>query len=220
VNNKILTKCSFLSLLLVSLPGFSGGSGPFSFNPSLYFGALGGYGSTTWAGLVPVKSRQNSALSMATPIKVSEGGSVAGAFIGYEFVPAFALELTYMDYPNANVFFDPMSLFSFKHDDLEMFRTKTKTVSLLAKVMMPVSNTAFRLYSSVGAAGVQRKDMLINDWRLSPSFGAGLNYRLGKHVMAEIGANYTAGYGESQLSPADSYFPFLYSVVGRLAYRF
>ena len=190
------------------------------FKQSLYVGLLGGYGSTTWAGLVPNKEKQNTALSMATPIKVTEGGGVAGVFIGYEFIPAFALEMSYMDYPDAEVFFDPMSLFSFKHDDLELFRTKTKTVSLLAKVMLPISNSAFRLYSSVGAAGVQRKDMLINDWRLSPAFGAGLNYRLRKHVMAEIGANYTAGYGESQLSPADSYFPFLYSVTGRLAYRF
>ncbi|KTC84130.1 outer membrane beta-barrel protein [Legionella brunensis] len=185
-----------------------------------YIGVFGGYGSTTWEGLVPLKENQNAALSMSTPIKVTEGGGVWGVFVGYEFIPQLAFELSYMRYPDANVSFDPMSLFSFMNDNLTTFKTKTETVDLKGKIMLPISNTRLRIYSSVGAAGVHRNDMLVNDWRLSPTFGAGLNYHVTEHFMAELGGSYTAGYGEAQLNPTDAYFPFLYSVGLRLAYGF
>lgn len=192
----------------------------FSFNQKAYVGILGGYGSTTWDGLVPTKENQNSALSISTPIKVTEGGGVWGFLFGYEFIPVFAAELTYSRFAKAKVFFDSLSFFSYENNELVKFNTKTEVVSLMAKIMLPISNTAFRVYSSVGAATLHRQDILANHWRLSPTFGAGLNYELNKHLMAEIGGNYTAGYGESQLSPSETYFPFLYSITARLAYRF
>ncbi len=218
---KKLARCSFLPFFLYSLFCFSGSEGKsFTINQPFYIGFLGGYGSTTWEGLVPTKNNQNSALNLSTPIRVAEGGTVWGFLTGVEFMPAFAVELNYMNYPDAKILFDPMSLFSFEHDDLVTLVTKTETISLMAKVMLPIANTSFKIYSSAGAAGIHRRDIIINDWRLTPTFGVGLNYRLTKHLMAEIGGNYTTGYGESQLSPTDSFYPFLYSVTGRLAFRF
>ncbi|WED41799.1 outer membrane beta-barrel protein [Legionella cardiaca] len=209
-----------LPLFVSSLSSYAGSQGSIASSHSFYLGVLGGYGSTTWEGLVPLRENQNAALSMSTPIDVHEGGGVWGVFTGYEFIPQLAIELNYMRYPDADVHFDPLSLFSFLNDNLTTFKTKTETVDLKAKVMLPISNTNFRLYSSVGAAGVHREDILVNDWHLSPAFGAGLNYRFNTHFMGELGGNYTAGYGEAQLNPTDAYFPFLYSVVLRLAYRF
>lgn len=191
-----------------------------SFQNSLYVGAIGGYGSTTWEGLVPTKENQNLALSMSTPIRVKEGGRVWGVFTGYEFARSFALELSYMRYPDAKISFDSMSLFSFMNDNLVTFTTKTETLDLKAKIMLLIPHTPIRVYSSVGAASLHRNDMLVNEWRLSPAFGAGFNFHFSEHLMGELGGNYTAGYGEAQLTPTDSYFPFLYSVVFRLAYCF
>ena len=191
-----------------------------TFQHPLYIGATGGYGSTTWAGLVPAEENQNLAISLSTPIEVKEGGGVWGFFAGYEWTPYFALEAAYMRYPDAHVTFDPISLFSFINEGLDGFTTRTETVSAMAKIMLLIPNTHMRLYSSLGVAGVHREDMLKDRWRSSPTFGAGFNYHFAEHFMAEIGGNYTAGYGESQLNPTDVYFPFLYSGFVRLAYCF
>ncbi|WP_028388380.1 outer membrane beta-barrel protein [Legionella fairfieldensis] len=209
-----------LQLSFFSFFCHAGTTGDNLFQRSFYLGAMGGYGSTTWNGLVPTEENQNLAINISTPVKVEEGGGVWGFFVGYEFAPVFALEANYMRYPDANVVFDPISIFSFDNDDLTKFITRTETASLVGKIMLLVPNTKARIYSSIGAAGVHRQDMLIDHWRLSPTFGAGLNYHFTDHLMGELGGNYTAGYGESQLSPADVYFPFLYSVSLRLAYFF
>lgn len=184
-----------------------------------YFGGSFGHGATTWQGLVPNEQNQNMALGMSTPIKVSEGGLVGGAFLGYEFTPTFAIEASYMRYPQATVYFDPNSLFSFNNDDQTEFNTNTEVLSLMGKIMIPVSNTKWRLYSSIGIADVHRKDIMMDGSRLSPSFGVGLNLNISEHLMTELAANYTAGYGESQLEPSATYVPFLYSIFFRFAYR-
>ena len=189
-------------------------------NHPLYLGAMGGYGSTTWRGLVPTKENQNPAISLSTPVNVTEGGALWGVIAGYEFIPYFALEASYMHYPNAKVAFDSTSLFSFTTDGLTAFDTHTESLSLMGKIMLLIPNTKFRVYSSAGAAGVHRNDILINDWRLSPTFGVGVNVHFTEHFMSEIGGNYTAGFGESNLNPTESYFPFLYSLTLRLAYCF
>ena len=191
-----------------------------AFKHPLYVGALGGFGSTTWRGLVPSENNQNLAMSMSTPVNVGEGGQVWGFLAGYEFSPFFALEANYMHYPNAYINFDSLSLFSFTYEGLTGFSTDTETLSIMGKIMLIIPDTKMRVYSSAGIANVHRQDMIVDDWRLSPSFGVGLNYMISDHLLGEIGGNYTAGFGESQLNPADTYFPFLYSVSLRLAYYF
>ena len=185
-----------------------------------YIGAIGGYGSTTWQGLVPSKENQNIALKLSTPINVEEGGSTWGIMTGYEFTPFFAIEANYIHYNDANVNFDPISLFSFLHDGLETLPTKTESISLMGKLMVPIPHSKMKIFSSAGVAGVHRKDIAVNGWRPGPSFSAGVNYSFTEKIMGEVAGNYTAGYGESQLSPVDTYFPFLYSVTVHLIYRF
>jgi opacity protein-like surface antigen len=116
--------------------------------------------------------------------------------------------------------FDPLSLFTFDHNGSEGFSTKTEMAALSGKFMFLLPKSTVRAFSSVGAAGVHRDDVIANRWRLSPTFGVGLNYNLSPNVMVEAGINYTGGYGESELDPAEDYIPFLYSGFLRLAYRF
>jgi opacity protein-like surface antigen len=190
------------------------------FKHPFYFGVTGGYGSTTWGHLVPPKEKQNAAMLLATPLKATEGGGLWGVFVGYEIIPTFALEASYSRYPNATIFYSPLSIFSFEHDGVTEVTTKTETVSLLAKFMLLIPHTAgVRAYSSAGAAEVHRYDMIQDRWRLSPTFGVGVNYNITDRIMLEVGANYTAGYGEAELDPTQDFVPFLYSVFGRLAFR-
>lgn len=185
-----------------------------------YVGFMGGYGSTTWGGLVPSEANQNLAISMSTPLYVEEGGKTFGFMAGYEVSPYFAFESNYIRYPRADVFFDTQSLFNFTYNGRTQFNTTTETAGLSAKIMLVVPDTVMRVYSSFGIANVHRQDMIVDDWRLSPTFGVGLNYHISEHFMGELAGNYTAGFGESQLNPTDTYFPFLYSATIRLAYCF
>lgn len=208
-----------LSWVVLNLYAMSVSTQPIVSHP-VYIGGMGGYGSTTWQGLVPADENLNLAMSMSTPIAAQEGGGVWGIFAGYEILPYFAVEANYMRYPDAKVLFDPMSLFSFSNHDLTEFTTQTETANIMGKVMFYIPNTQVRVYSSAGVANVHRKDMLLDDWRVTPTFGMGLNYHFAERVMGELAGNYTAGFGESQLNPTESYFPFLYSVTFRLAYCF
>ncbi|WP_298624251.1 outer membrane beta-barrel protein [uncultured Legionella sp.] len=220
MSKKLLPLFLLVSLFFMVVNCNAGTTGTAPPHHSFYAGALGGFGSTTWKGLVPTKENQNMALILSTPIEVTEGGGVWGLFTGYEFSPYFAIEASYIRYPEAKVFFDSMSLFSFNNDGKIELHTKTETVNLMGKIMLQIPNSKIRVYSSAGIADVHRDDFLINQWLISPTFGAGLNYRLTDHLMTELGANYTAGFGESQLEPTSSYIPFLYSVSIRVAYLF
>jgi len=215
-----LTK-SYLMLLCFSTSLSCHAGVPTTFYKNMYVGALAGYGSTTWQGLVPSSGNQNLALSMSTPLQVSEGGAVWGFLAGYEISQYFALEANYTKYPDARVAFDPVtSLFSFDHAGQTEFITNTEMYSLMGKVMLVVPDTKVRVFSSAGVATVHREDMIVNDSLVSPTFGVGVNYPINEHFMAELAGTYTTGFGESQLNPADSYIPFLYSVSFRLAYHF
>ncbi|MCR9191249.1 MAG: hypothetical protein NXI01_01130 [Gammaproteobacteria bacterium] len=190
------------------------------FHHRYYFGGMGGYGSTTWNALVPRQTGQNSALSISTPTEVGEGGAVWGLAAGYEFIPCFALELNYMQFPDATIMFDEYSLFAFDNDGITNLNTKTETVSLNAKLMLHIPHTkSLRAFSSVGVAAVIRKDQINETNRISPTFGFGINFLPVDRVMIEIGSNYTAGYGESEINPVEDYVPFLYSVFGKVTFR-
>lgn len=190
------------------------------FRYPFYIGAMGGYGSTTWQGLVPSIGNQNIAMSISTPIAVKEGGGVWGFLAGYELTRYFAIEANYMRYPDAVVTFDEDSLFAFEQDGLTDLHTQTQTGSVLAKVMLVIPKTSMRVYSGAGVASVWRMDDINQDYRISPTFAFGVNVNFNARVMGEIGANYTAGYGESEINPANDFVPFLYSVFAKLALRF
>lgn len=220
----LVNKCCWIGLLvLCSQPGFATFNPPATpssfFKHPLYIGAGGGYGATTWSGLVPAEDNQNVALSLSTPIAVNEGGAIWGFFAGYEVTPHVALEAAYRHYPIAKITFDEESLFTFEHDGRLFFNTQAETLSLMAKIMLFVPETPIRFFSSFGAAGLHRSDMLYDDWLPTPTFGLGFNCSFNERIMGEIAANYTAGNGESELNPAEDFVPFLYSVEFRIAYR-
>ena len=110
-------------------------------------------------------------------------------------------------------------MFAFDNENLVNLETETSVVALMGKVMFIVPKSTARVFSSFGVARVQRDDQLNNTWRISPTFGLGANYNLDPHLMTEIGAVYTAGYGESELNPAKDFIPFLYGVFLKVAYR-
>lgn len=189
------------------------------FRYPFYIGITNGYGSTTWGNLVP--KDPDSTMSIATPIRVHEGGYVGGFYAGYEIIPVFALELSYMHYPNAKLIYDYNSLFSFNHNDRTELITRTESIALVGKFMLMIPHTTgLRAYATAGAAEVHRYDTLVNRWRLSPQFGAGFDYLVTCHMMIELGTEYVAGYGRAEVQPSDHFIPFLYSGYLRLAYRF
>lgn len=185
-----------------------------------YIGGIVGAGSTTWYGLVPTISNKNEAMSVATPLEVNEGGGVFGALLGYEFSPFFAIEANYLKYPSAYIIFDKFSIFALDHDGGNNFKSNTETIGVLGKIMVAVPKTHIRFYSGAGVGGLHRKDILNDGWLATPMFNVGFIAPVLDRVTADIAANYTAGYGESQLKPTETYFPFLYSVTLRLAYHF
>ena len=202
-----------------SMLAYSGESGaPFDAHP-FYVGLNGGYGSTTWKGLVPSPDNQSIVLNISTPTNVHEGGWVWGGVAGFDFSPFVGVELNYLSYPKAEIFFHESSLFSFENDGQTQLNTHTQTVSLMAKVMFVIPQTIVRAYSSVGVGWIHRGDKINDIWLVAPSFGAGFNYPLAEHLMTEIAANYMSGYGESELNPTNDYIPFVYAVYFRLAYR-
>jgi hypothetical protein len=218
LNKKIITLlCGALISFIVSI-SYAGTPINDKFHNPFYVGLTGGYGSTTWGELVPPD--QNAAMSLSTPVSVSEGGFAWGLFAGYEFIPQFGLEASYMHYQAARLYFDPMSLFSFNYDGLTELTSRTESVTLMAKIMLVIPTTTIRVFSSAGAGGVHRYDAIKNIWRLRPTFGAGFNYNITDHWMTELGVNYIAGYGVPELNPTKDYVPFLYSAFLRIAYRF
>lgn len=190
------------------------------YEKKIYAGGVGGIGFTTWRGLVPSEENRNDAMSISTPILAREGGPVWGIFGGYEFTPYFAIEANYMKFPEAVVTFDDDSLFAFEHDGLTKLRSNTQTGSLMAKIMLLIPESPFRLYSAAGIAGVWRDDEINVAHRVSPSFSFGVTLNVSKRLMFEIGSNYTAGYGESEINPANDFIPFVYSFYGKAAFRF
>ncbi len=185
-----------------------------------YIGMTGGGGSTTWGTLVPPKAHRIEAMDLSTPTSVREGGAIWGAFVGYEFMPTFAIETAYTHFPPAKVRFSEMSLFSFEHNNLTEFTTQTESIYLIAKFMVIIPGTSVRVFSALGPAGLHRRDFIEDRWRMSAAFNAGLNYNFTPRIMGEIAFNYTSGFGVSEINPTQDFMPFVYSAFVRLAYRF
>lgn len=207
-----------LILLFFNYSVFAGG--PVANSHPCYFALSLGYGSTTWAQLVPTLENQNFAMRLAAPIGVTEGGFIWNGALGFELSNLFALEANYTHYPSVNIVFDTDSMFSFVNDGVTNLYTHTETMNFMAKFMVYIANTQIRAFSALGVAGLHRRDIIIDHWRLAPTFSAGFNYKSDKSFMIEFLGNFTAGYGESQLNPTDVYFPFLYAAMVRFAYFF
>lgn len=183
-----------------------------------FIGGLLGFGSTTWSGLVPPPASQNSAMAMATPVYAEEGGLLWGVAGGVEAFQNFQLQFDYMHYPNANVYFDSFSIFS-ENTGSTQLTSSTYTWSVQGKFLVPWQDTNLRFFAAGGAAWLSRRDELLEQDLVTPTFGLGLNYGFTPHLMGEVAFSYTAGNGQSELSPADHYMPFLYGVFARVFLR-
>ncbi len=216
--NKILL--SIISVFCTSLTYASVIPAAELYKNKYYVGGVGGSGSTTWRGLVPAEENRNGAISISTPILVREGGAVWGLFGGYEISPYFAIEANYMHFPDAVITFDADSLFSFENNDITKLISHTQTGSVIGKVMLLIPNSQFRLYSGAGVATVWRNDEINTEYRFSPTFAVGFTLNVNQRLMFELGTNYTAGYGESEINPVNDFIPFVYSFYGKVAVRF
>lgn len=208
-----------LCVFLLSIQGYAGRGTPLNedlFSHPFSIGLMAGYGTTTWAGLVPTQEEQG-ALAVSTPIDANEGGAAWGIFMGYELTPYFGLEGSYIQYPDAVVTFDDMSIFTLDHE-ASHFSTKTSVLSLIGRILVTIPNTKLKIYSGTGVASVHRKDILKDDSLITPNFVFGANYRIQPQVLAEVGAYFTVGYGEATLQPANEFIPFLYSLMLKVAY--
>lgn len=218
MNNKNIFSLLFLMFaLFASLPSQASITSD-KYSHPFYVGMMGGWGSTTWSGLVP--KDPNAALNLSVPTGSDEGGSAWGLFVGSEIIPQFAVEASYMHYPNATLTFDPMSLFTFDHG-IQQMTTRTERVAVTGRFLVEIPHVnGLRAYATAGAGEIHRSDDVMDTWRLSPVFGAGISYVVTPHAMLELGTEYVAGYGQSELDPAEHFIPFLYSAFARLAYRF
>lgn len=205
---------SFSAVSTIQAPSISTIKSP------IYAGLTIGYGTTTWDGLVGDPD-EAFMMAISTPTSVNEGGTIGGAFVGYEIFPSFALEFAYTHYANARMYFDEYSLVTYNYDGIRTMVTRTNNYSLVGKFMVPVPHAPrMRIFSSVGPAVTHRQDVVYNHWQLTPAFNFGLDIDLTQHVMIEVGANYTAGTAISELDPVKDYISFLYSGFARVAWRF
>ncbi len=177
-----------------------------------YIGGILGYGNTNWSQMVS----QDGASSNATPISAGGSGVAGGVFAGYELNPYFAVEGNYMYFPSANIQFTPGNTTY----GTDAFTSHTNEYTVMAKFMLPLPNSKFRVFSEIGPAYVQRHDDLADKGHIGGGFGVGVDYLMSQHWFAEAGFQYYTGYGVSELRPVYDYIPFLYTVNVRLAYRF
>lgn len=233
-----------LSLFLF-LPVFcfaSDDSSPLFPSKSFYFGVNMGGGSTEWKYLVD-KTDLSGQTDSGTPTNVSEGGPSWGVVFGYDVSKNFAIELQYMQFANATIYFAPGSSYMYADGtNILSIVSKTHAFSLSGKFFVRIAKTHLRAFSAIGAGLVIRRDILVNydddsgpyltpppfsnvDGQdgeascITPYVSAGLNYSFSRHWMIESGFQYYTGFGKSQLTPVSSFIPFAWDAYGRLAYQ-
>lgn len=187
-----------------------------------YFGPLIGYGSTDWS-MLALHCNGNDfcrqAVSESAPISAGDTGLVWGATIGYEVKPSWAIESTFMRYPNTTVLFDPLANFYLDNYNLSTLRTTTWALIGVAKFMTQIADTGWRGFANAGIGFTFRDDVITNAVRINPTFGVGVNHLFPQNVMLEFSFQYIPGFGEANHMPAIQYMPFLYSLNAKLVYR-
>ncbi len=181
-----------------------------------YFGGMIGFGDTNWGGLVDPDAESDGS-DVSTPVKATGTGVAWGVMGGFEFNRYFAIQGNYQHYPTSRIFLDSFNSYL---PTGQIVESETKNYALVAKFMVPIFNSGFRLFSDVGPAYTLRNDELENMGHWAAQFGAGINYNITPRFLTEINFNYTTGFDESNTTPIDDYIPFLYSINFGLAYRF
>ena len=211
-------------------------------NP-FYFGGSLGYGNTNWSEITtPAATNENNynPVAMSAPISATSGVFASGAFMGYQFSPHFMIESDYTHFNNTEVGFQttqyepglsgPQPYTNFY--GISQLNTSTNAYSLLGKILVPFGSTQVYVYADAGVTYVQRVDdsvvaepntvstfRLMDIGQFGPSFGFGLAYNITQHIFSEAAFQYTTGYGQANLLPAEYYIPFIYTLMFNLGVR-
>ena len=179
--------------------------------PRFYAGGTIAYGKTTWKQL----DSDDFAVQSSAPVSSIDKGTTWGAFLGYQFGKSFAMEATYMRYPNTHI---RLGDFSFYYP-LEEINTRTQVYSLVTKFLLPVMNARANLFMDTGVGFTRRSDVLAKVTRVGPTFGFGISFNPARRIITEAGFEYYVGYGKSERRPVADFVPFLYALYLRIGYR-
>lgn len=211
-----------LAGLMFNTLAFANGGTPTSCPPTLknakhpfYAGVLLGYGSTDWDRL----SSSDLLVNISTLKKADDDGLAWGLFAGVDIIPHFGLEFDYTRFANTTIQLSPFTIYNVPTNKLT-FTSKTELYSLIGKFMVPIPHTPIRAFADAGVGFTHRSDILANTVHVGPTFGAGFNMNIGPRVLAEIGFQYTTGFGRSGEKPVIDYVPYTYTAHFKLAYRF
>lgn len=207
-------------------------------NP-FYFGGSLGYGNTNWSEITTVPPTATNAynpVAESAPISATSGVFASGAFMGYQFSQHFMIETDYTHFNTTKVNFqptiNPYQIFQNLYG-ITQLNTNTNAYSLLGKILVPFGFTHIYVYADAGVTYVYRDDLSIvadpddppvrftlqDIGHFGPSFGFGLAYNITEHLFSETSFQYTTGYGKANLTPAESYIPFIYSLMFNLGVR-
>lgn len=186
----------------------------------VYLGVNLGGGWTEWKYLVDTTDPEDNNTDLATPSNVKEGGPSWGAVFGFTVSKNFAMELQYMQFANATIYFGPDNYY-YVANGVSSMVSKTRAYSLSGKFLVPVGiKTHLRAFAAVGAGLVDRDDIINKLSCISPYLSAGLNYAFTQHWNLESGFQYYTGFGASELLPVNDFIPFAWDAYARLAYQF
>lgn len=202
-----------------------------------YIGGLLGYGSTDWSHIVAscdpnsTDTRCEDDVPDSVPTSAGDSGATVGLTMGYEIQPHFAFETSFIRYPTTRITFtnayNNLPLDSgtpipapFDINGNASFDSYTYVYDVIGKFMVGIMDTSIRAFADAGMAVTYRSDPLNTFSRVNPTFGVGLDYVFAEHWMVDGEFQYVAGYAKSNLTPATTYSPFLYSTNLVLAYRF
>ena len=186
-----------------------------------YLGPSIGYGSTDWSFLTTDK---NSAAAVSSPISASDEGMVYGLIAGYQINNYFAVEGSYMHYPQSKITFAAFSAYWPLAETTTTIKSQTQQFALYLKLLVPLhihflGDTS--IYSGVGAEETYRSDKLAKQGnKLGAIFTGGIIHFFTRHIAVEGGFDYSTGAGRSEVLPAHHYIPFLYQGHVALLYYF
>lgn len=185
---------------------------------SFYAGFLLGYGSTDWNQIAchNCVGTMNALALNGTPMSAEDTGFAWGLFVGYQPKPYFAIEGTFVRYKDAYITFSEFNLYPGNLTDLT---SQTHSYSLVMKFLVPLARPNVKAFADAGMVVVHRMDKLANVARVGGSFGVGVMADLSQRVLAEMGFQFSTGFGKSEVLPANDYVPFIYIIYGRLGYR-
>jgi hypothetical protein len=180
----------------------------------LIIGVGTGYGNTDWQFL----TSKNPMAQLSSPDSAKDQGIAENLFLAYQFSPRFLLEASFTHFSTSFVHFVKGNIYDPNYNAFTL-KSHTQTINFSSQLSLPIQHSKFFIYSSLGASITHRNDKLNNRWHLGPLFGGGIGYEPTKKTFTEFGFDYTAGYGEAEVNPANDYIPFTYYIYFQVGTR-